>query len=136
MSQENVEIVRRSLDAFNRGDVEAALADLHPEVEGIGDPRVPGGQKTRRGDTEVKRYFESLSRHWESLRIVPERLVDLGDDVLVLGRMTARSRRGGPEIERALDQMVTLRDGKIIRNRMFSSRDQALEAAGLRLKTA
>jgi hypothetical protein len=32
--------------------------------------------------------------------------------------------------------MVTLRDGKIIRIRMFSSRDQALEAAGLRLKTA
>jgi ketosteroid isomerase-like protein len=77
MSEENVEIVRRSLDAFNRSDMEAALADLHPEVEGIGDPRVPGGQKTRRGDTEVKQYFESLSRYWESVRIVPERLVDL-----------------------------------------------------------
>jgi uncharacterized protein len=132
MSEENVEIVRRSLDAFNRGDVEAALADLDPEVEGIDDPRVPGGDRIGRGQTEVKRYFESLSRYWESVRLVPERIVDLGDDVLVLGRMTARTRRGGPEIERVLDQMVTLRDGKIIRNRIFSTRDEALEAAGLR----
>jgi ketosteroid isomerase-like protein len=130
MSEENVELVRRSLDAFNRGDVEGFLADVHPEVEGIDDPRVPG-TGTMRGVVEVKRYFESLPRYWESVRIAPERLVDLGDDVLVLGQMTARTRRGGPEIERELDQMVTLRDGKIIRNRTFSTRAEALEAAGL-----
>ena len=131
MSEENVEIVRRSLDAFNRGDVEAAFADVHPEVEAIDDPRVPGGQALGRSKTEAKRYFESLSRYWESVRILPERVVDLGDDVLVLGRMTARTRRGGPEIQRQLDQLVTLRDGKIIRNRVFSTRDEAIEAAGL-----
>jgi uncharacterized protein len=131
MSEENVEVVRNALDAFNRGDVEAWAADVHPEVEWIDDPRVPGGQ-TLRGETEIKRFYESLSRYWESVRIVPERLVDLGHDVLVLGRMTARTRRGGPEIQRPLDQLVTLRDGKIIRNRTFSTRDEALEAAGLR----
>jgi len=130
MSEKNVEIERRSLDAFNRGDLEAAFADVDPETELIDDPRVPGGQ-TLRGKAEGERYFDSLSRYWESVRIVPERLVDLGDDVLILGRMIARTRRGGPEIERALDQMVTLHDGKIIRNRVFSSRDDALEAAGL-----
>jgi ketosteroid isomerase-like protein len=107
------------------------LADVHPEVEGFDDPRVPGGQTFGRSKTEVKRYFESFSRYWESVRLVPERFVDLGDDVLVLGRMTARTRRGGPEIQRPLDQLVTLRDGKIIRNRIFSTRDEALEAAGL-----
>jgi uncharacterized protein len=132
MSEENVEIVRRSLDAFNRGDVEATLADVHPEVEGIDDPRVPGGRTLGRSKTEVKRYFKSLSRYWESVRLVPERFVDLGDDVLILGRMTARTRRGGPEIQRQLDQLITLRDGKIIRNRIFSTRDEALEVAGLR----
>jgi len=132
MSEENVEIVRRSLDAFNRGDLETTFADVHPEVEGIDDPRVPGGQTLGKSKTEVKRYFESFSRYWESVRLVPERFVDLGDDVLVLGRMTARTRRGGPEVQRQLDQLVTLRDGKIIRNRIFSTRDEALEAAGQR----
>jgi len=131
MSEENVEVVRRSIDAFNRGDVEAMVVDVHPEVEGTDDPRVPGAPHKGRGRAKVKRYFESMSRYWESVRLAPERVIDLGDDVLVLGRMTARSRRGGPEIERPLDQMVTLRDGKIIRNRIFSTRAEALEAAGL-----
>jgi ketosteroid isomerase-like protein len=130
MSEENVEVVRRAYEAGNRGDVEAALADYHPEIEVIDDPRIPGA-KTIRGVAEIKRYFESMTRYWESVRVVPERLVDLGDDVFVLGRMTARTRRGGPEIERALDSMVTLREGKIIRIRVFSGRAEALEAAGL-----
>jgi hypothetical protein len=62
---------------------------------------------------------------------VPERFVDRNDDVFVFGRMIARNRRGGPEIERTLDQVVTLRNGKLVRGRVFSSREEALEAAGL-----
>jgi ketosteroid isomerase-like protein len=53
MSQENVEIVHRSIDAFNRGDLEAALACLHPEGEVADDPRVPGGGTTHRGNVEL-----------------------------------------------------------------------------------
>jgi ketosteroid isomerase-like protein len=132
MSQENVEIVRRSIDAFNRGDLETAISYLHPEGEVADDPRVPGGGITHRGNTEVERYFKSLSRYWESVRYAPERFVDRGDDVLVLTRMTTHTRRGGPEIERPLDLMVTLREGRIFRVRTFSSRKEALEAAGLR----
>jgi len=131
MSEENVEIVRRSIDAFNRGDLDAALADLHPEAEVVDDPRVPGGQ-TIRGRPEIERYFKSLSRYWESVRLVPERFVDRGNDVFVLARMIACTQRGGPEVERSLDQMVTLRNGKFIRDRVFSSRKDALEAVGLR----
>jgi ketosteroid isomerase-like protein len=130
MSQENVEVVRRGLEAFNRGDIEAWLALTHPEVEVLDDPRVPGGQ-TLRGHAEIKRYFESLGRYWESIHFAPERIVDRGDEVLVLARMTTRTRRGGPEIERPLDQMVRFREGRAIRVQVFSSRDEALEAAGL-----
>jgi ketosteroid isomerase-like protein len=131
MSEENVEVVRRALEAFNRGDLQAALAYLHPDGEVADDPRVPGGGTTHRGNTEVERYLKSLSRYWESVRYVPERFVDRGDDVLVLTRMTTHTRRGGPEIERQLDLMVTLRERRIFRVRTFSSRKEALEAAGL-----
>jgi ketosteroid isomerase-like protein len=130
MSEENVEVVRRAIDAYNRGDPEGFLAEVHPDVESLEDPRVPGG-KTLRGREEVERYLKSLSRYWESIGLAPERFVDLGDDVLVLARMSAQSVRGGPEIERPLDQLVSLRDGKVIRTRIFSSRKEALEAAGL-----
>ncbi len=131
MSEENVEIVRRVIDAFNHGDLKGFLADVHPDVESLDDPQVPGG-KTLRGRAEVERFFRSLNRYWESVRLTPERFVDLGEDVLVLAHMVARSARGGPEIERPLDQIVTLRAEKVIRSRILSSRKEALEAAGLR----
>jgi ketosteroid isomerase-like protein len=33
MSQENVEVVRRGYDAFNRGDLEGMVADFAPNFE-------------------------------------------------------------------------------------------------------
>jgi ketosteroid isomerase-like protein len=131
MSQENVEVFRRAIDAFNRSDFEAALALCDPEVEWVGDPRV-SGVRTRRGHAEVKRYLESVPKYWEELRLEPERFVDRGNQLLVLARMVARTRRGGPEIDRQFDQVISLHDGKIIRGRWFLTRDEALEAAGLR----
>jgi ketosteroid isomerase-like protein len=131
MSQENVEIIRKAVAAWNRADWDAVLACVHPDSETIDDPRVPGAQ-TLRGRSEIEKYIKSLTRYWESVRFVPERFVDYGDDVFVFTRMIARTRRGGPEIERPLDEMFTLLDGKVIRSRVFSSREQALEAAGLR----
>ena len=41
MSQENVEIVRQAIEAFNEGDVEGSIADLAPEFEYVPTGRVP-----------------------------------------------------------------------------------------------
>ena len=132
MSQENVEVVKAVFARGSRGDFDGLLALFHPGVEWVEDqdPRVPGAI-TRRGRAEVKRYFESMPR-WGKLRIEPERLVDYGDEVLALARVTTRARRGGPEIDRPFDAIFTVRDGKIVRGRSFSTRHDALDAAGLR----
>ena len=44
MSQENVEIVRRGIESFNRRDMAAIRADAHPQIEWVEDPRYPGAQ--------------------------------------------------------------------------------------------
>jgi ketosteroid isomerase-like protein len=72
-----------------------------------------------------------MPRHWEELRFEPERFVDYGDEVLALARVTTHPRRGGPEIDRPFDAIFTVRDGMIVRARLFSSRHDALDAAGL-----
>jgi ketosteroid isomerase-like protein len=114
----------------SRGDFDGLLALFHPGVEWVEDPGLPGAI-TRRGHGEVKRYFESMPR-WGRLRIEPERFVDYGDEVLALARVTTRARRGGSEIDRPFDAIFTVRDGKIVRGRSFSTRHDALNAAGLR----
>ena len=63
MSQENVEVVRRAMDAYFQHGTEAMLAYMDPEFEWVEDPRVPGAI-TRRGHAEVKRYLESMPRYW------------------------------------------------------------------------
>ena len=131
MSQENVEVVKAAFARGSRGDFDAPLALVHPGAEWIEDPRMPGAI-TRRGDAEVRRYFESLPRYGEELRFELERFVDYGDEVLALARVTTRARRGGPEIGRPFDAIFTVRDGKIVRGRSFSTRHEALDAAGLR----
>jgi ketosteroid isomerase-like protein len=130
MSQENVEVVKAVFARSSRGDFDGLLALFDPGVEWVDDPLVAGGV-TRRGHAEVKRNFESVPREWEELRVEVERFVDYGDDVLALTRVTTRARRGGPEIDRPFDTIFTVRDGKIVRGRSFSTRHDALEAAGL-----
>jgi uncharacterized protein len=129
MSRENVEVVKAAYARASRGDFDGLLAHFHPEVEWVEDPHLPGA--IRRGHAEVKRYFESMPRHWEELRFEPERFVDYGDEVLALARVTTHPRRGGPEIDRPFDAIFTVRDGMIVRARLFSSRHDALDAAGL-----
>jgi uncharacterized protein len=130
MSRENVEIVKAAFARGSRGDFDGLLALFDPGVEWVDDPLVAGAI-TRRGHGEVKRYFESMPREWEELRVEPERFVDYDDEVLALARVTTRARRGGPEIDRPFDAIFTVRDGKIVRGRSFSTRHDALEAAGL-----
>jgi ketosteroid isomerase-like protein len=131
MSQENVEVVKAAFARGSRGDFDGLLALVDPRVEWIEDARLPDAI-TRRGNAEVKRYFERMPRDWEELRVELERFVDYGDEVLALARVTTRARRGGPEIARPFDAIFTVRDGKIVRGRSFSTRHEALEAAGLR----
>ena len=51
MSQENLEIAARMVEAFNAGDAEAALAAMHSEVEFI-----PGGPRFRAATTATLGY--------------------------------------------------------------------------------
>jgi ketosteroid isomerase-like protein len=130
MSQENLEIVEETFARGDREDLNGALALWHADAEWIEHPRVPGAV-TRRGRAEIKRYFESTTRYWGSTSREIERFVDLGDDVLALARVVAHTQRGGPEISRSFDVMFTLRDRMIVRAQWFSTRHEALEAAGL-----
>jgi ketosteroid isomerase-like protein len=131
MSEENVEVVKAAFARASRGDFDGLLALFHPGVEWVEDPHVPGAI-ARRGHAEVKRYFERMPRHGAELRVEPERFVDYDDEVLALVRVTTHARRGGPEIDRPFDAIFTVRDRKIVRGRWFSSRHDALDAAGLR----
>ena len=127
MSQENVEVVRRALEAFTRHDNEAALALYDPEVEIYG--QVDGA--VYRGLTGVRALFRDWFTTWDELTYDAEEWIDAGDDVIAALHVWARGRQSGVPVERREWHVWTLRDRKLWRLRVYATKTEALEAVGL-----
>jgi ketosteroid isomerase-like protein len=132
MSEENVELVRTLLSAFDRADYEAALEALDPEIEWHVPPGITIGHEVYRGRDEVQRGFAEWLGAWDTHRFVPEEMLDHGDHVVVGGMQIARGRGSGVEVRLPTFHVFTLRDGKVTRHRSYSDRAEALEAAEVR----
>jgi ketosteroid isomerase-like protein len=131
MSLENVEIVKRALDAFNRRDLDA-YDDLYtpdyqwfPALTGT----VEGGNY--RGRAGMEAWFVEASDTWEWFRMVTDELRDLGDRVLGLGRIEGRGRGSGVQLDAPAGIIIELRGDKISRVRTYLDHGEALRAAGL-----
>jgi ketosteroid isomerase-like protein len=132
MSEENVEIVRRMYDAWNRGDFEAALSYIHPDVEWSDPPDNPGA-RTWRGHEGVQGALTAWMGAWEDYRYELRELINCGDDrVLVAGWQTGRGKGSGVEISEENFSVFSVSEGKVVKQRMFRHRAEALQAAGLR----
>ncbi len=129
MSQENVEIVRRLLDAVEREDLPAALACLDSELEWI--PRRAPIEGTYHGHDGFERYVAETNEHWEKFELHME-LRDVGGRVLAWGTISVRGAGSGVEMEVPAGGVLDIRGGKITRWHGFGSKAEALEAVGLR----
>jgi ketosteroid isomerase-like protein len=134
MSEENVEIVRRAVDAWNRRDLERLLNLTDPEGEYVNSPTAvePG---IRRGSKAlvavVRAQWELLTdAHWEI-----DRIYDRGQEIVVLGRLSRRMPGSDARLEAGLLVTYTVLSGKIARTEVLGlGRDEvqaALDAAGL-----
>jgi ketosteroid isomerase-like protein len=135
MSDENVEICRRAFEGFEGLDpeaaVEASLEYVHPEIV-FQSAIVSGAEgKTFRGLDGYRQWASESGAAFDELRTVPEEFRDLGDDVLMFGRVFAKGRGSGVAVESPVAFLCTLRDGRLVHVRGYLSWDQALEAAGL-----
>jgi uncharacterized protein len=135
MSEENVEVVRAQIDAYNRGDYDAALALLDeevewhvPEVAALDAPASGIVQGRARVAEQFARWLEA----WETHAFQVTEALSQGDDVFIAGLQVGRGRHSGLDIRVPTFHVFTLRDQKIVAMRAFPVRAEALEAAGLR----
>jgi ketosteroid isomerase-like protein len=139
MSQENVEVVRRSyklLNAFMRGELTAEdLEELvDPQIELDFDERtLPDLPRHLRGAPAFFELSEQLRSAWVDLTFDSLEFIEAwGDRVLVLTRQSARGRESGVPIVIHFFQLWTIREGRVREIEFFRHRADALEAAGLR----
>jgi ketosteroid isomerase-like protein len=129
MSQENVEVVRRVLSAFDAGDREGAFAFADPEIV-IDATRNVFNPGTYTGVEGIRRMFAAADETWAELRVEPLEFIDAGDRVVVIGRLMGTGQGSGVEVERFNGQVWTFREGRVSRLEIgFTERSEALEAA-------
>ena len=132
MSQENVEAVRRSLAAWDRGDFDAFVQDWHPESEFFSAFMVQGEGDTRafRGLQGMRQYWDEWHSLWD-LRVEVSETRDLGDAVLVVAGMKVRGKGSGVEIESPLAYVYEFDDGLFRKVHTYLNLTEALKAVGL-----
>jgi uncharacterized protein len=132
MSQENVELVRHALDAFESRDFKRMLSVVGPDFELRTDDSaiLALERRTWKGREGLLEFLEKIQEPWENFRIETREFVDAGDKVVVL--LDQFGRRSGSEFEvkMAVGHVYTIRDGRIASWATYVDQETALEAAG------
>jgi ketosteroid isomerase-like protein len=129
MSDRNVEVIRAAVAAFNRGDWEAALADLAPDFE-FDFTRAVGPVHGVFKLDQIRGFLDEFFGQWESVRFEIDELIPVGEEVVVRFDNTHRGR-DGIEVRVRPSGVWTFRNGTIIRACLFQELDEAKKAAGL-----
>jgi ketosteroid isomerase-like protein len=135
MSEENVQVARRFVDALNaflRGDIsrevwlalwdeDAEFYPLRAQLEG----------ESYSGHDGLMRFVAELAEDFEEVRFELDQTRDAGDEVVGIGRFRARGRASGLDLNVPFGAVQRLRRGKIVYTRLFSEPAEALRAAGI-----
>jgi|SRR5829696_8458089 len=132
MSEENVEIVRNAIAAFDRGDIEGVLRLCDAEIVITQPPELPGVSREQHGHQGVLEALAIWPEQWDDYRIEVLRIAAApGDKVFVTQRARGRGKQSGVEVDMDFSFVFTLRGGNISEWHLFMQEEQALEAAGL-----
>jgi ketosteroid isomerase-like protein len=131
MSEENVELARRYVEAFNQGVLDATEHLRHPDVEVVDPPNLPDAD-TYVGEAAGRARVESLMAFgWDGQFRVREYL-EAGEEVVVIWQMKGRGAIGEVPLDiPELAHIIAFEGGLVRRVRQYLTRAEALEAAGL-----
>jgi putative acetyltransferase len=134
MSQDNVEALKRILEAGSRGDFETMIEHLDPAVEwrsAILSP-IRGQTAVVHGHRGVPRMFQDFYETFSESGVDLSEVRDLGDRVVAIGRIRTRGKESGAETETPWSCVADFKDGRAVRMRTYLEPEAALAAAGLR----
>ena len=133
MSQDNMEVVRRNVEAYNRRDLDVILGNWAPDalLDWSNSRGVEAG--VYRGRGEIRAFWQRFLATWDEVRIeIVDGPVEVEDGVVVVENVTYLRGRDGIEVQARSAWLTTIRDGETTSFTMYQTKQEALEAAGLR----
>jgi ketosteroid isomerase-like protein len=133
MSRENVEAVRRSFELWMGGDFDGWLEMMDPEIGwDISTHPLPDVPNHGRGRNALATdMLATYMSGWNDYSAELKELTDAGDHVVAVVHESATMRESGVALDRDLVQVWTIRDGRATFLRVFKTKAEALDAAGL-----
>jgi ketosteroid isomerase-like protein len=131
MSEENVEVYRRAVAAWNAGDLDAFLDGLSPDWEFRTTGAFPDFKPVYRGLAGAAEFWDTLREPWEEFHIELVGLRSVGERVVGLLKFYGRGRESGVKTTLEVAHIATVVNGRIAGVRGFLSHREAFEAAGL-----
>jgi uncharacterized protein len=129
MSQQNVQIVRATYEAWNAGDEDTVRQMHHPDVIARYGKRWPEPGPFV-GREAVVRQIMDLRETWDSSTAEPVMdFIDAGDRVVA--RFVWHGAGHGPDFALENSAVYTMRDARIFEIEYFADHAEALKAAGL-----
>jgi len=129
MPQANVDLVLSVFEGWRLGDFSGAEA-FDPEVQ-FEMPDWPHPVSSR-GLPEMRNAWVSTLSAWESFRAEAGKVIEVGDQVVVLTRIVGRGQGSGAEVTAETATVWTIGAGKVVRLALYWDRALAFEALGLR----
>ena len=131
MSGENVEIVKRAVQALNERDLET-LRDLwHPNVEYHGLGEWPDRPRVLRGLEELEPVLTLADDDFDDARSETQELIDAGDRVVIVFEVNVIGKQSRAPVRFTDAAVYTISAGLITRIEICGTREKALEAVGL-----
>jgi hypothetical protein len=130
-------VILAAADAINRGDLDAYVSILCPDVE-IRIARLEGGgvwggdfDELYRDSGGARRLLEQWLEPWDEIRLEPHEILDQGGDSFVAIGEWVGIGRSGVEVRTPWPARFTMRGARVARVDFFPSPDAALAAVGL-----
>jgi ketosteroid isomerase-like protein len=125
----NSTLIRTVYAAFGRGDIEAILEHLSPNVEWtLNGPSVIPYSGRKVGPSQVRKFFETLANTQAHQTLTIDEYIAQGEHVATVGRYTAVVKATGKRIDGAVAHVFTIRNGKITRFLDFVDTAQMADA--------
>ena len=131
MSDADVELITRMYRAWNSGDMAALIDVFDAEVEVHPALGAFLASTVYRGHEGVAAWYEETYEPWAELHAEPERFIDAGERTVVVAALRARVPGGQVDVEGEIAQVVTVRDGKIVRLDGYEEPEAAFAAVGV-----
>ena len=125
--------VVRGCAAANRRDFDLMLTGWADDIDYRAAEGAPDDHGPIHGKAEMRAYMQDWIDTFDQFKVEPLEVIDSGQDqVIAVLRSSGRAKLSGVETDLTYAALYTIRDGKIARGREYWTKEQALEAAGLR----